>query len=625
MGRADRALCTHRSGGVGGVLRLPEAAAVNLLPRPRSSAFDGTRVPARAPGRAPRRLAAARGLPADDRRPRVSMSTPPTRRARSTRGRRSRSWRACTRGCCPWARCDDWPDLPVRGVMLDISRDKVPTLATLRALIDRLASWKVNQVQLYMEHTFAYRDHEEVWASASPLTAEEVRDLDRFCRALPRRAGAEPELPRPHGALAEARPLPAARRSRPTGGRITGGGYGRRPRSTRPTRRRSPWCASCSPSCWTPSPARACTSASTSRGSCRPSARRLPRLGRRAARAARAGGPRDAPVGRHPRQPPGARRPGCRTGSRSASGATRTGTRSRRGRAALRRRRAAVLGLPRHVELAVDPRPGDERRRQLRVGRRPPRRRTAARGCSSPTGATWATSSTCRSASPALAYAAAVSWCLETNRDLDLGAALDVHVFDDPAGEIGGAVMALGDLHRAVTPQFLNLSALVTHLYFPQLQLDRGFTAGHHRRPSWPASRSGSRMSAATLDRARPRRPDGALVLDELRNAAALVALLCRDGRARLEADGWLASVPGPRRERLAAELAPLIDSPPEPVAGPQPPRRAGRQLRLARAPAPCYRDRRDRPAVGRVVSGVRALLGRLLESLSSPATARLR
>ena len=32
---------------------------------------------------------------------------------------------------------------------------------------------------------------------------------------------------------------------------------------------------------------------------------------------------------------------------------------------------------------------------------------------------------------PGLAYGAAVSWCLETNRDLDLGAALDLHCYDD--------------------------------------------------------------------------------------------------------------------------------------------------------------------------------------------------
>ncbi|HSD83680.1 MAG TPA: beta-N-acetylhexosaminidase, partial [Anaerolineae bacterium] len=76
----------------------------------------------------------------------------------------------------------DWPDFPVRGVMLDISRDKVPMLETTKALIDRLASWKINQFQLYTEHTFAYRRHPDVWAKASPFTGEEILELDAFCR-----------------------------------------------------------------------------------------------------------------------------------------------------------------------------------------------------------------------------------------------------------------------------------------------------------------------------------------------------------------------------------------------------------------------------------------------------------
>ena len=77
---------------------------------------------------------------------------------------------------------EDYPDFPVRGVMLDISRDKVPTLSTLFTLIDQLAELKINHLELYTEHTFAYRDHPEVWAEASPLTGEDVLRLDAFCR-----------------------------------------------------------------------------------------------------------------------------------------------------------------------------------------------------------------------------------------------------------------------------------------------------------------------------------------------------------------------------------------------------------------------------------------------------------
>ncbi len=83
----------------------------------------------------------------------------------------------------PCLHISDHPDFPNRGVMLDISRDKVPTMQTLLDLVDMLASWKVNQFQLYTEHTFAYRNHREVWQHASPMTEQEIIELDAFCRA----------------------------------------------------------------------------------------------------------------------------------------------------------------------------------------------------------------------------------------------------------------------------------------------------------------------------------------------------------------------------------------------------------------------------------------------------------
>lgn len=83
----------------------------------------------------------------------------------------------------PCVEIEDWPDFPVRGVMLDISRAKVPTMATLLTLVDRLAEWKINHLQLYTEHTFAYAGHEEVWRDASPMMGDEIRRLDEFCKA----------------------------------------------------------------------------------------------------------------------------------------------------------------------------------------------------------------------------------------------------------------------------------------------------------------------------------------------------------------------------------------------------------------------------------------------------------
>ena len=83
----------------------------------------------------------------------------------------------------PQLHIEDYPDFAHRGVMLDISRDKVPTMATLYGLVDTLAEWKVNQFQLYIEHTFAYDRHRAVWKDASPMTGEEMMALDAYCRA----------------------------------------------------------------------------------------------------------------------------------------------------------------------------------------------------------------------------------------------------------------------------------------------------------------------------------------------------------------------------------------------------------------------------------------------------------
>lgn len=82
----------------------------------------------------------------------------------------------------PMLRLHDAPDFPNRGVMLDISRDRVPTMETLYALVDRLSAVKYNQLQLYTEHTFAYSAHKAVWKNASPMTPDEIIALDAYCR-----------------------------------------------------------------------------------------------------------------------------------------------------------------------------------------------------------------------------------------------------------------------------------------------------------------------------------------------------------------------------------------------------------------------------------------------------------
>ena len=78
----------------------------------------------------------------------------------------------------------DSPDLPVRGFMLDCSRTRVPTQAELLDLVRALGRLRANQLQLYIEHTFAFPGHEDAWRDASPLTPAEIRELDDACAAV---------------------------------------------------------------------------------------------------------------------------------------------------------------------------------------------------------------------------------------------------------------------------------------------------------------------------------------------------------------------------------------------------------------------------------------------------------
>jgi hypothetical protein len=76
----------------------------------------------------------------------------------------------------------DWPSLPYRGLMLDVSRRKVPTLDTLKHLVEELSHYKLNVLQLYTEHTFQFPRHPKIGAGCGSLSSQDILDLDAFCR-----------------------------------------------------------------------------------------------------------------------------------------------------------------------------------------------------------------------------------------------------------------------------------------------------------------------------------------------------------------------------------------------------------------------------------------------------------
>ena len=87
-------------------------------------------------------------------------------------------------GVLPCAEIADEPSLSVRGIMLDIGRDKIPSMETLKGLIDLFASMRINHLQLYMEgFSFDYEDFHYLFTNETPVTPEEFRELSQYARA----------------------------------------------------------------------------------------------------------------------------------------------------------------------------------------------------------------------------------------------------------------------------------------------------------------------------------------------------------------------------------------------------------------------------------------------------------
>ena len=529
---------------------------MNLLPQPRSMSVGGARRPWIEPS-----VATDPSLPREGYRLSVSDSEVKLTAAddagafygRATLGQLRREHD----GELPLCEVEDWPDLPVRGVMLDVSRDKVPTMETLEALVDRLASWKVNQVQLYMEHTFAYANHRDVWADASPFTAEEIRGLDRFCRdrhveLVPnqncfghmgrwldheryrqlamfpdgwtergRRRPPGTIDPSKPGSLALVRELLAELLPNFASQRVH---VGLDEPFEMPPERRDDYGA------WV----RTLRELPELEGRhmlmwgdiLAEHPQLIPRL------------PEDVTVCEwgyedwHPFEP--------------------------------RTKQLADAGLPFWVCPGTSSWLTILGRTTNMVGNCQAAADAAqAHGAAGFLNTDWGDMGHLQYlpvSEPGFAYGAAASWCLDANRDIDLGAVLDAHAFDDGEGELGAAILALGDAYLGVVPKMWNMSMLTMHLYWPQLQLGRTFSDGLSI-DDLLGVEQGLADAVDRLGRAKPGRADGALVLDELRAGAALVSLMCRDARLRLEGDGWLASIPEARRQALADELDGLIET----------------------------------------------------------------
>ena len=450
----------------------------------------------------------------------------------------------------------DWPDLPIRGVMLDVSRDKVPSMVTLLALVDRLAEWKINHIELYAEHTFAYADHEVVWRDASPFTPAEIDELDAYCAA--RHIALVPNqncLGHMNRWLTQ--PEYAELAMDPDGYVMMGMRY---PPST--IEPKHPGSLSLVRSLFDELLPHFSDDRFVNLGLDEPwempaarfddylawvnTMRALPELDGRtivmwgdilAAHPDRLGELADDVIV-------------CEWGY--DAGHPWSG----------RLEALARAGIPRWVA------PGTSswltilgRTTNMRTDITEAIDAAVAHGATGMLNTDWGDNGHLQYlavSDPGLAFGAAMSWCASTNRTLDLAGALSLHCYDDPSGELGAAVVGLGDVHLRLEPQMLNVSTLVLPLYFPQIDVGRGPLKGATVE-QYGAVDADLNAYEARLSGVRSTRIDAELIVAEMRNAIALVRVLSADARARLAVGGALAEVGASERATLAEALRPVI------------------------------------------------------------------
>ena len=82
----------------------------------------------------------------------------------------------------PFLQIEDYPDFKYRGVYHDVTRGKVPKLSTLKKFVDTLAYYKINSLQLYVEHAYNFKQVKSIKNQRGYLTANELKKLDKYCK-----------------------------------------------------------------------------------------------------------------------------------------------------------------------------------------------------------------------------------------------------------------------------------------------------------------------------------------------------------------------------------------------------------------------------------------------------------
>ncbi len=76
----------------------------------------------------------------------------------------------------------DKPDFEYRGFYHDVTRGKVPTVESMKWLIDQMAYYKLNSLQLYVEHVYEFEETKELIKTTGYLSSAELKELDAYCK-----------------------------------------------------------------------------------------------------------------------------------------------------------------------------------------------------------------------------------------------------------------------------------------------------------------------------------------------------------------------------------------------------------------------------------------------------------
>lgn len=85
-------------------------------------------------------------------------------------------------GQVPYLEIEDKPDFEHRGFYHDVTRGKVPTVETMKQFIDQMAYYKMNSLQLYVEHVYEFKECKALNEELGYYTKEEMQELDEYCK-----------------------------------------------------------------------------------------------------------------------------------------------------------------------------------------------------------------------------------------------------------------------------------------------------------------------------------------------------------------------------------------------------------------------------------------------------------